>query len=227
MTQRILIVTLILAWTGAGLLGQRTSVRIGVVFDGPSERGDAAWAVFEREIRDTLQRDYDVEFPSAKRLVGDWGPGAVQTLVDRLLSDSEVDLVLAMGILSSDALARSAPLDKPGFAAFVVDPRLQDLPYEERQYPRPPPEDPMRATFTLNQVRVPTISGHSDKTSTSNTGQKANPYLRPSPKLKRTPVVSNTSFFFTPGVGLLKNRSLKVMCKASHFASSVVRVVSN
>ena len=76
-------------------------------------------------------------------------------------------------------------------------------------------------------LRASTICGHSDKTSTSNTGQKANPYLRPSPKLKRTPVVSNTSFFFTPGVGLLKNRSLKVMCKASHFASSVVRVLSN
>jgi len=148
MTQRILVLTLILAWTGAGLLGQRTSVRIGVVFDGPSERGDVAWAVFEREIRDALQREYDVEFPSAKRLVGDWGPGAVQTLLDRLLSDTEVDLVLAMGILSSDALARSAPLDKPGFAAFVVDPRLQDLPYEERQYPRPPPEDPERAVVS-------------------------------------------------------------------------------
>ncbi len=76
-------------------------------------------------------------------------------------------------------------------------------------------------------LRASTIYGHSDKTSTSNTGQKANPYLRPWPKLKRTPVVSNTSFFFTPGVGLLKNRSLKVMCKASHFASSVVRVLSN
>jgi outer membrane protein TolC len=148
MTQRILVWIFILTWTGAGLIAQQSAVRIGVVFDGPSERGDAAWAIFEREIRDTLQRDYDVQFPSGKLLVGDWSADSVKPLVDRLMADPEVDLVLAMGILGSDALARSAPLDKPGFAAFVADPRLQDLPYEERQYPRPPPEDPMRAVVS-------------------------------------------------------------------------------
>lgn len=73
MTQKILVWIFILKWTGAGLIAQQSAVRIGVVFDGPSERGDAAWAIFEREIRDTLQSDYDVQFPSGKRLVGSWG----------------------------------------------------------------------------------------------------------------------------------------------------------
>ena len=73
-------------------------------------------------------------------------------------------------------------------------------------------------------LRASTICGQSDKTSTSNTGS---PYLRPSPKLKRTPVVINTSFFFTPGIGLLRNRLLMVKCQASHLARLVVRVASN
>ncbi len=104
--------------------------RIGIVIDGPWERNDEIRSLFQKEILDLLQRDYDVRFPRDKLIVADWTVGRVKAALDRLLADPEVDLVIASGVLASNDVCRRGPLPKPVVAPFVLDPQVQGIPFQ-------------------------------------------------------------------------------------------------
>ncbi len=102
-------------------------VTIGTVSDGPVERA---------ELRDTLQREipallevtYDVSFPEAYALEGDWTMAGVEAHLDRLLREPKVDIVIAVGLMASANASLRGPLPKPVVAARVVDGELLGLP---------------------------------------------------------------------------------------------------
>ncbi len=117
------------------ILAQLPVVRIGIVLDGPSERNDELRFVFEQEIGIMLEQEFDVRFPPPKRLEADWTATGVQEVIGQLLDDPEVDLLLALGVLSSNELARRGPLPKPVFAPYVFTQGIQDIPSEIRERP--------------------------------------------------------------------------------------------
>jgi outer membrane protein TolC len=104
-------------------------VRIGIVRDGTWERSDDIEALFSREIRALLSREFAVEFPANAVFDGGWTLSGVQAGLDQVFSDSSVDIVLAMGVLTSAEVARRTDLPVPVIAPFVFDPSLQDLPH--------------------------------------------------------------------------------------------------
>jgi outer membrane protein TolC len=104
-------------------------VRIGIVADGFWERGVEIEALFQQEINALLSREFDVEFPASALVDGGWTLVGVQDGLDRLFSDSTVNLVLAMGVLASAEAARRPVLPIPVIAPFVFDPDLQQLPH--------------------------------------------------------------------------------------------------
>ncbi len=110
-------------------------VRIGFAIDGPAESNQAILATYKREITELLKDEYDVRFPPEKVIVADWTASGVKAAVDKLLSDPEVDFVVALGLIASQELGRRGPLPKPGIAALVVDPELQSLPLTTRKVP--------------------------------------------------------------------------------------------
>ena len=116
---------------------QQPTVRIGIVLDGPSDQNDRLQRIFETEIAVLLEDEFDVQFPPQKRLVADWTAAGVQGVVDRLLSDPDVDHVVTLGILGSNDVCRRGPLPKPAFAAIVVDPEIQGVPLESLERPIP------------------------------------------------------------------------------------------
>ncbi len=116
-------------------LAQAPVVRIGVALDGPSERNVGLRSVFEREIGIMLEERFNVQFPPEKRLEAYWTAAGVQAIIDRLLADPEVDLLLALGVLTSNEMARRSFLPKPVFAPFVVSRDLQGIPSEIRELP--------------------------------------------------------------------------------------------
>lgn len=116
---------------GAAAQGSATPaqpLRIGVVLDGASPTVDAARAAFEREVTDFFEGGAAVSFPANWRLTGDWTLAGANAALDRLLAAPDVDLVLALGPIGSEALARRATLAKPAIAALVVDAAAQRLP---------------------------------------------------------------------------------------------------
>src|SRR5687767_11966808 len=88
-------------------------VRIGWISDGPWVLQEQVCGAFEREIVDLLGNDVEVTFPEAKRITADWTVAGIRAAADRLLADPEVDLILGLGLLASNELARRPDLPKP------------------------------------------------------------------------------------------------------------------
>lgn len=108
-------------------------VRIGIVTDGPYQ--DYGWGkivknkLFLKEILDLTRGEYDVIFPRKKIVHGNWSVKGIKKAVDYLLADPNIDLVLALGVLSSHDISRRPFLPKPAVAPFVIDIAMQGLPF--------------------------------------------------------------------------------------------------
>ena len=105
---------------------------IGVVTDGPVANARGL-DEFQDEITRLIGADYAVEFPASKMRAGGWSATEIEAALDELFADSEVDVVLALGVLSSNAAARRPSSPKTTLAPYVIDPELQDIPYELRR----------------------------------------------------------------------------------------------
>ncbi|MCP4643850.1 MAG: TolC family protein [bacterium] len=103
-------------------------VRIGVIVDGPSTRDESILELVRQEVTNLLANDYDVRFPEALSVQGDWTAESVRAGLDTLLNKSNADVVLTMGVLSSIAVSRAPALPKPVIAPFVPAPSLAGLP---------------------------------------------------------------------------------------------------
>jgi len=134
-----LLASLLLFWPGAtpasAQQSDRPVVTIGIIYDG-SVAGTEVLAlqgflVLQRQIQEEFlvltRRDFDARFPVEKRLQGDWALPTIARSLDRLLEDPEVDLVLALGPVSSALAASRVDLPKPVIAPFIVDADAQNL----------------------------------------------------------------------------------------------------
>jgi outer membrane protein TolC len=103
-------------------------VRIGIVQD--SETMSAESAIFEKELQDLLGSDYTVRFPASMRVQANWSVDRVRNGLEALLANPNVDIVLALGLLSSQEAARRQTLPKPVFAPFVMNTKVQKTPLQ-------------------------------------------------------------------------------------------------
>ncbi|MFC1528915.1 TolC family protein, partial [Candidatus Latescibacterota bacterium] len=110
---------------------QKREVTIGVVLDGPWDRNDEIFALFKKEIYDLLSREFDIRFPSDKSIIGDWTKEGVHSALERLITDPEVDIVLAGGILASAEVCQRSEFPRPVIAPFILDADLQGLPFTD------------------------------------------------------------------------------------------------
>lgn len=105
-------------------------VRIGIVVDGPWERNDDLRDLLHREIREVLGKERAVEFPETAFLIGNWTLAGAHALNSRLLADPGIDMVLGMGLMTSQDLATRGPLPKPVIAPIVIDVERQHIPFK-------------------------------------------------------------------------------------------------
>ena len=133
---------------GTLVLAQLPLARVGIAWDGPSGQDDALGLIFKTEIELVLKDEFDVRFPADKSLEADWTAEGVKDVIDRLLADPEIDLVLALGVLTSHELARRTKLPKPVFAPFVLNPELRGIPYEIRESPLARPGETERVRIS-------------------------------------------------------------------------------
>ncbi|MDB4324762.1 TolC family protein [bacterium] len=141
MTARHLITFLavLLLTSPASLLADdRPVVRIGIVVDGISPMGHGLQSSrlrnlaesIESETRLLTERRFDVRFPADKVVSADWDLARMNTLIDGLLSDPQVDIVLALGVYTSNIVSTRGPLPKPAIATLVVDRHAQGIAFE-------------------------------------------------------------------------------------------------
>ncbi len=108
-----------------------TALTIGVVTDGPMTDLDRARELFFGEITALTEGEFDVRFPQAKQLNGNWSIDEIKSALSRLQNDSSVDMVLALGFVSSQIAATGIELRKPTFAPLVLDANLAGLPHKD------------------------------------------------------------------------------------------------
>ena len=102
-------------------------MRLGVVTDGEAPRTAPIADRFRAEIRALLEGEFTVE---ETLVAADWTLPGVSAALDRMLSDPDVDVVLAAGILASDEACRRRDLPRPLIAPYVLDASIQGCPLE-------------------------------------------------------------------------------------------------
>jgi outer membrane protein TolC len=129
---RWIVLTLLLAFVVPLVLPSVSTaqrlVRVGFIVDGPWNGNEEMLSMFQKEITNLSAGEFDVRFPASALVVSDWTLAGVRGSVDRLLSDENVDIVIALGVLCSNDIARRGPLAKPVIAPIVIDATLQGLP---------------------------------------------------------------------------------------------------
>ena len=103
-------------------------IRIGTVTDGVTEHGSWSPELFRNELLVLTRADFDVRFPEAKQLDGGWSAQRIAAAHKQLQNDPEVDIVLAVGYVSSAIAVQQQPLRKPTFAPFIMDAELLGIP---------------------------------------------------------------------------------------------------
>jgi outer membrane protein TolC len=103
-------------------------LRIGVVVDGPWERNEDLRELLQKEITEVLGKAVPVVFPPEAFLIGNWTLSGVTALDSRLLGDPQIDMVLGMGLITSQDLATRGPLPKPAIAPIIIDVDRQHVP---------------------------------------------------------------------------------------------------
>ncbi len=105
-------------------------VQIGIVTDGNAEIMQRAQALFVGEILQLTAGEFDIVVEESRVLNGNWSVDGVNAALDQLYAEPEIDIVLALGFVSSIVAARQDSHPKPTFAPMVLDSNLVNLPRE-------------------------------------------------------------------------------------------------
>lgn len=120
----------------AGLLGHAASgaerVNVGIVVDGDGPLLQEAVGLFTSEITELIAGEFDVHFDDAMILTGDWSVEGVEDAMRALQGSADVDVVLALGFVSSTVAARMPEHPKPTFAPMALASDVADLPRSGR-----------------------------------------------------------------------------------------------
>ena len=120
----------------AGLPGPAASgaerVNVGIVVDGDGPLLQEAIGLFTSEITELTAGEFDVRFDDAMILKGNWSVEGVEDAMRALQGDADVDVVLALGFVSSTVAARMPEHPKPTFAPMALASDVADLPRSGR-----------------------------------------------------------------------------------------------
>ena len=129
MKKTIVALLLSLFFISVNQLRADNSVTIGIVLDGPIKRDLLSLNQIKKETIDLMAGEFDITFPEDKVIHGNWNVEGIQTALQTLLNDSEVDIIITNGLVSSHQAAQIENLKKPIVSPIVADRVLQNLPY--------------------------------------------------------------------------------------------------
>ena len=109
------------------------TVRIAVLYDGPhSDLGIGKFlrqGLIQKEILSLTNGEFDIQFPKGFQVHGGWSTKKVDRALTALLRQPSVDMILTLGLLSTNAALQRKEFAKPVIAPFVIDAELQGAPF--------------------------------------------------------------------------------------------------
>ena len=123
--QLLLVAIVILSLVAAT---SHAETNIGFLADGPWSRNTELRGAYEREIAYLAGDEFDVVFSPNHYVMGNWNRASIESALQELLANSDVDIVITTGLIGSQLAGEIERLPKPVIASMVVDPELQGLP---------------------------------------------------------------------------------------------------
>jgi outer membrane protein TolC len=127
MTKVHVIFKTVLFFTFLPFLAFNQPVTIGILTDAPGKEFDLLSSQVKLEIESLSNAGNGVVF---EELSANWQSEKVKENLQTFLNDPEIDIIVTLGFLSSEAAARLHGYSKPVIAATVLDPELQNLPVQ-------------------------------------------------------------------------------------------------
>ncbi|MDH5258029.1 MAG: TolC family protein, partial [Gammaproteobacteria bacterium] len=128
MKRFILYVALLIFTFSSSIPLAAKTVRIGIVTDGPMKHSGWSTQQFKNELLALTKGEFDIRFPMNKQLDGDWSVSQINSALNQLQNDPQVDMVIALGYVCGPLAAFGKTLNKPTFAPLVMDAGLLELP---------------------------------------------------------------------------------------------------
>ncbi len=125
------IVVLCLAGVGFNAWSANAWTTIGVINDGPRSRSLIPLDGIQAEVAALTAGEFDVRFPADKRLEGDWTLAGAQQVFEQQLADTDVDIIICLGVMTCHVAGQHAALTKPVIASIVIDQSLQSFPFAD------------------------------------------------------------------------------------------------
>ena len=109
----------------------KPEVIVGILLDGRWEGDKIALSELELQTKILLDDEYAVEFPKSKIIYGDWSIDKINSGLNRLMNDPEVDIIIAYGEVSSNVAVFNGIYTKPIIAALAINSELQKMPLKD------------------------------------------------------------------------------------------------
>lgn len=103
------------------------SVRVATIIDADTAENRDTLLLFQDEITKLSKGEFDVSFPKSKQLTINWSGKQAKSALSSLEQDPKVDIIIAIGHLSSQVAIKQKIFKKPTFAPLVFDKSLSGL----------------------------------------------------------------------------------------------------
>lgn len=144
---RIFIIILGLVFSTTILQAQST-LNIGICKDAHSNELNQLSNQFKKEILALNLARKDVTF---KELSAEWSSDQAKKNIQQFMDDSDLDLVLTLGYISSNEAAKFSHFPKPIIAANILDGEFQGLPLQSDRYTGIPNFTYLESFFNLKE----------------------------------------------------------------------------
>ncbi len=123
MTRRTIALSIFLCLFANGAWGR--DVVVGVLQDGLQSRSVIPVDLLRTEFDSLMEPEFTVLMPETKQINGGWSVAGVRSALFALLSDPEVEIIIANGVVASHIAGQLDALAKPVIAPIVINAELQ------------------------------------------------------------------------------------------------------
>ena len=108
-------------------------IQIALIKDGPTQKEFLSEQSVKKEILDLLGSEFQVSFASASKTTADWTLDGINRVIEQNYADPQVDIIVTIGVVSSNEIATRKNFPKPTIAAVTIDPAAQSFPISENK----------------------------------------------------------------------------------------------
>ncbi|MFC2103656.1 ABC transporter substrate binding protein, partial [Bacteroidota bacterium] len=103
-------------------------VTIGLLLDGRWEADEIALNELKKQTNILLEDEFTILFPESKLVYGEWNIDKINSGFNQLMTDDEVDIIIAYGEVSSNVAVFDGVYTKPVIAALAINSEIQNMP---------------------------------------------------------------------------------------------------